>query len=313
MEQRKFSFSWAVKSELMQKGLTDKKAIISELLVFMRVCGSLSLGSGIIFELDKPSYAKRLYGHIKAVYGISPKIHLKNFNRLGKSYKYFIRINDRPVCMSILRDAKYMNEAGEFTIEQGIAKVYRKTSEQRKNILRGAFLLCGSVSNPEKNYHIEMVFADERLAGDIVRAMSDSGFKAKLISRKKAWVVYLKEAEEIVNFLTFIGASSSTLSFYEIKVMRETRNNINRVVNCETANIGKTVNAASRQLESIGIIQKKMGLHSLPEDLYNVAQLRLENPDLSLQDIADMCDPPISKSGLNHRFKRIDKIAQELK
>ena len=313
MEQRKFSFSWAVKSELMQRSVFDKKDIICELLVFMRICGSLSLGSGIIFEVDKPSYAKRLYGHIKSIYGISPRIHLKKFNRLGKAYKYYIRINDKQVCMNILKDARYMNEHGELNIEQGINKSYRSTSKQRRNILRCAFLLCGSVSSPEKNYHMEMVFADEKMGTDVIDAMEDSGFKAKSITRKKTTVVYLKEAKEIVNFLTYIGASGSILDFYDIKIIREMRNNLNRVVNCETANIGKTINAASRQLESINMIDEKKGLSSLPEDLYKVACLRKEHPDMSLQDMADMCDPPISKSGLNHRFKRIDKIAQDLK
>lgn len=313
MEQRRFSFSWVVKSELMQKTLNDKKDIFSELIVFMRVCGSLSLGNGIIFEVDKPSYAKRLYAHIKTVYGISSNIHLKKFNRLGKTYKYYIRISDRQVCMSILKDAKYMNDSGELIIEQGIAHSNRRTVRQRQNILRCAFLLCGSVSSPEKNYHMEMVFADEKLAKDIGSAMSDSGFNAKFITRKKSTVVYLKGAEEIADFLTFIGASSSILNFYDIKIIKEMRNNVNRAVNCETANIGKTVNAASRQLESIKIIEGKIGLRSLPDDLYEAACLRLAHPDMSLHDMADMCDPVISKSGLNHRFKRIDKIAGELK
>lgn len=313
MEQRKFSFSWIVKSELMQKPLTEKKDIVSELIVFMRVCGSLSLGSGIIFEVDKPSYAKRLYSHIKAVYGISSKIHLKKFNRLGKTYKYFIRITEKQVCMSMLKDTMYINSAGELIISQGIRKSGRKTTRDRQNILRCAFLLCGSVSSPEKNYHMEMVFADSTLAADIADTMEDSGLKAKMIERKNSTVVYLKGAEEIVDFLTFIGATGSTLDFYNIKIIKEMRNNVNRVVNCETANIGKTVNAASRQLESIGLIDEKVGLSSLPEDLYEAASLRLANPDMSLNDMAAMCDPVISKSGLNHRFKRIDKIARGLK
>lgn len=313
MEQHKLSFSWVVKSELMQKPLKDKRDIISELIVFMRICGSLSLGSGIIFEVDKPSYAKRLYSHIKTVYGISPKIHLKKFNRLGKSYKYYIRIAQKQVCMSILKDTMYVNDAGELLISRGIRKSGRKTARQRQNILRCAFLLCGSVSSPEKNYHMEMVFVDRDIAEDIAAAMEESGIKAKTIERKNSIVVYLKGAEEIVDFLTFIGATGSTLDFYNIKIIKEMRNNVNRVVNCETANISKTVNAASRQLESINIIDRKKGLLSLPNDLYEAATLRLANPDMSLNEMAAMCDPVISKSGLNHRFKRIDKIARELK
>lgn len=313
MEQRKFSFSWVVKSELMQKPLTDKKDVISELIVYMRVCGSLSLGSGIVFEVDKPSYAKRLYSHIKTLYGISPKIHLKRFNRLGKTYKYYIRITEKDICLQMLKDTMYMNSDGELVISAGIKKSGRKTSRERQNILRSAFLLCGSVSSPEKNYHMEMVFADSVLAGDVIAAMEESGLKAKRIERKNTSVVYLKGAEEIVDFLTFIGATGSTLDFYNIKIIKEMRNNVNRVVNCETANIGKTVNAASRQLESISIIEEKMGLGSLPDDLYEAATLRQSHPDMSLNDMAALCDPVISKSGLNHRFKRIDKIARELK
>ena len=313
MEQHKLSFSWTVKSELMQKQLADKKDILSELMVFIRVCGSLSIGSGIVFEVDRPSYAKRLYSHIKAVYGISPKIHLKRFNRLGKTYKYFIRISDKHVCNAILKDTMYMNNSGELVIIHGIKKSLRRSSRERQNILRAAFLLCGSVSSPEKNYHMEMVFADGVLANDIAKTIEETGLGAKVINRKNSAVVYLKGAEEIVDFLTFIGASGSILDFYNIKIIKEMRNNVNRVVNCETANIGKTVNAASRQLESINTIKEKKGLLSLPADLYEAASLRLANPDMPLKDLAKMCDPVISKSGLNHRFKRIDKIAGELK
>ncbi|MBQ9625182.1 MAG: DNA-binding protein WhiA [Clostridia bacterium] len=314
MEQRKqLSFSWMVKSELMQELPKSKKEIIAELIVFMGVCGSLSLGNGIVFEVDKPSYAKRLYSHIKAIYGVSPKIHMKRFNRLGKSYKYIIRITEPEICQSILKDTGYINKAGEFNLNHGIKKSAAKTLKERQSILKSAFLLCGSISSPEKHYHMEMVFADLKLAEDIAELIIASGLSAKTMERKSARVVYIKGSDGIVSFLALIGATSSTLEFYNIKIIKETRNNVNRVVNCETANIGKTINAAARQLESINIIKEKQGLNSLPQDLYEAAELRLSNPDMSLNDMAQMCTPIISKSGLNHRFKRIDKIARDLK
>lgn len=312
MEQQRSSFSWIVKSEIMQKLPVDKRDVIDELRVFMRICGSLSLGSGIIFEVDKPSYAKILYSHIKTLYGISPKIHLKKFNKLGKNYKYYIKIADKDVCQLMLEDTAYISKSGDLTIDRGLKKSCRKTSRQKQNILRTAFLMCGSVSNPEKNYHLEMVFSASEMARDIAAAMNEMDLNAKIIQRKNSFVVYLKGAEEIGDFLTFICATSSILNFYNIKIIKEMRNNVNRVVNCETANIGKTVNAASRQISCIEKIKERVGLDSLPKDLYEAAVLRMENPDLSLQDISLLCDPVISKSGLNHRFKRIEKIAQEL-
>lgn len=313
MEQQKSSFSWIVKSEIMQKQPNRKADMLDETMVFLRVCGSLCLGSGIIFEVDKPSYAKRLYSHIKALYSISPKIHLKRFNRLGRNYKYFIKISDKDVCRQILFDAGYIQKSGIITINHGINKSNRKTVRQRQNILRAAFLLCGSISNPEKNYHLELVFSAKELADSIAGCMADLGFRAKIIERKNTFVVYLKEAEEIADFLTTISATSSILDFQNIKLIKEIRNDVNRGVNCETANINKTVDTAARQIKSIEKIKHTVGLFSLPEDLYQVACLRMENPELSLKDMAELCDPVLSKSGLNHRFKRIEKIASELK
>ena len=313
MESAKVSFSWTVKSEILRKNPEGTREIVLELVVFMGLCASLSPGKGIIFEVDKPSYAKRLYSHVKALYGISPKIHMKRFNRLGKTYKYIIRITESSVCRKLLEDTGYINKAGEFHFGKGIKKAFRRSFKDRQSVLRCAFLLCGSVSSPEKHYHMEMVFANSEIADDIAEAMRDSGFSAKVIERKGAFVVYVKGAEEIVDFLTFLGATSSTLEFYNVKIIKEMRNNVNRAVNCETANISKTVNAAARQLESIEVIRKEKGLKSLPEDLYQAALLRIENPDMSLADMARLCSPIISKSGLNHRFKRIDSIARELK
>jgi len=134
---------------------------------------------------------------------------------------------------------------------------------------------------------------------------------SKIIQRKDNFVVYIKEGEQIVDLLNIIGAHQALLKLEDIRVLKEVRNNINRLVNCETANLGKTISASMRQIESIKTIQRRMGLNKLPDNLREIAEVRLANPDASLKEIGEMMNPPIGKSGVNHRFRKLEEIADE--
>lgn len=183
----------------------------------------------------------------------------------------------------------------------------------RRAFLRGCFLASGSMSDPEKNYHLEFVCAYEKQAQLILKVIASFEIEAKMVLRKKYYVVYIKEGESIVDLLNVMEAHVSLMSFENLRILKEMRNSINRRVNCEAANITKTVNAASRQVESIMFIKEHGGLKQLPVQLLEMAELRLENPDLPLKELGALLDPPVGKSGVNHRLRKIGEIADKLR
>jgi DNA-binding protein WhiA len=179
--------------------------------------------------------------------------------------------------------------------------------------LRGAFLAAGSVTDPEKAYHLEIAVLSPSFAEKLQELMSFFSLDAKIVVRKKYQVVYLKEGSQIVDFLNVVEAHVALMEFENIRIVKEVRNTVNRQVNCETANIGKTVAAAAKQLEDIRYIEKNMGLRKLAVGLREIAELRLEYPDSSLQELGQMLDPPIGKSGVNHRLRKLGNIADDLR
>lgn len=180
------------------------------------------------------------------------------------------------------------------------------------SFLRGVFMACGSVTNPEKEYHLELVIGEDALAKEISALAEECGILFRHTARKGASVLYLKESEPIEDMLTLMGAVNSSLELMNVKIYKDVRNKVNRVTNCETANIGKTVNAASVQVEQIKLIEHTIGLNDLPDDLRELAELRLENPEMSLRELCMELSEPISRSGVNHRFKRLAAIADEI-
>ena len=188
-----------------------------------------------------------------------------------------------------------------------------KQEEQIERIcVREAFLQYGALSDPNKDYHLEMSFKTKKKADEIKDILVSNGINAKIIKRRDKYVVYLKEGEDISNCLAFIGANSSVLRFEEIRVMREMRNQINRKVNCETANLTKTVNASFEQVQAINKLKKTKKWKELEEGVREIAELRLENPEMSIEALGKKLNPPISKSGANHRLRKIMELANDL-
>lgn len=183
----------------------------------------------------------------------------------------------------------------------------------RRAFLRGAFLSAGSISDPGKGYHFEVVCRKKPLAEQLREMMSGFGLDAKIVERKNHFVVYLKEGAQIVDALNVMEAYVSLMNLENVRILKEMRNSVNRKVNCETANIHKTVSAAVRQIQDIRLIHEKSGLDSLPESLRQIAQLRLEHPELPLKELGQMADPPVGKSGVNHRLRKISDIADKLR
>lgn len=183
----------------------------------------------------------------------------------------------------------------------------------RRAFIRGAFLAGGSISDPNKSYHFEIVCRTLEQAEQLRDMINSFEMEAKIVERKKYQVVYLKEGAQIVDMLNIMEAHVALMNLENVRILKEMRNSVNRKVNCETANISKTVNAAVKQLEDIEYIRDNAGLDSLPDNLRAVALLRLENPDAPLKELGTLLDPPVGKSGVNHRLRKISEIAEGLR
>lgn len=215
----------------------------------------------------------------------------------------------------VLTTVKMWKETGEIpelTMDVVDGLLLQQTCCKRA-FIRGAFLASGSISDPNKGYHFEIVCRTPEQAQQMQGVMMTFGVDAKVVERKKHYVVYLKEGAQIVDMLNVMGAHVALMNLENVRILKEMRNTVNRKVNCETANISKTVNAAVRQVEDIQFIMDMQGLSSLPENLQEIAQVRLEHPDMPLKDLGTLLTPPIGKSGVNHRLRRISEIAEKLR
>ena len=188
-----------------------------------------------------------------------------------------------------------------------------KNSCCKRAYLRGCYMAVGSMSDPYKSYHLELVCGLQAQAEQLLKILHDFSLDAKMIIRKKYHVVYMKEGENIADFLNITEAHKALMEFENTRIYKGMRNMVNRKVNCEAANITKTVNAATRQVEDIRLIREKMGLEGLPEPLRQMAYVRLENPQASLGELGKLLDPPVGKSGVNHRLRKLGELAKELK
>lgn len=178
-------------------------------------------------------------------------------------------------------------------------------------LIREAFIKKGFINDPNKDYHLEILFKTKKKAEELREIINNFGIDIKLTKKAESYMLYLKEGEEISSFLALIGATKSMLKFEQIRVIKDTRNNINRIVNCETANLNKTINAAVKQIKDIKKLKKNKKFDKLPENLKELAKLRLENPDMSYEELGKKLSKPIGKSGVSHRLEKISKIANE--
>ena len=188
-----------------------------------------------------------------------------------------------------------------------------ENEEEIKAIVRGSFMGAGSVNDPKNKYHLEIVFQSEENAKKIKELIDKVRINCKILKREKNYIIYMKDGEDIANFLAFIGANKAVLNFEDIRVLRDIRNNVNRLVNCETANLNKVIKTSVKQIEDIKLIKKKNKFNNLSEKENELADLRIKNPDATLTELGKMLKKPIGKSGVNHRLKAISELAEELR
>lgn len=312
------SFSSKVKNEICRYTEFSKAEATALLSGIMKVSGTLGFGGDrkINFRVttENPAIARLVFKLLKEHFGIHTKLFVKKSNSLKKNNIYLVMISHEMPVKELLKEVGVLNEENDMILlEYSVPKRIIAKDECKRLFIRGVFLGGGSISNPEKTYHLEFVTHHEDYANDFSKIINSYGLNSKVIQRKSSYVIYIKEGEQIVDLLNIIGAHESLLELENVRIMKEMRNNINRLVNCETANLSKTVNAAVRQIESIKLIQREIGFKRLPKNLREIAELRLNFPNESLKELGQMLDPAVGKSGVNHRLRRIEKIAEELR
>lgn len=311
------SFSAKVKSEVCRINEFTKEEAIATLSAIMKVSGTLGLTNrrfSFRVVTENAATARLVFKLLKEYFNIHTRIMVKKGTSLKKNNAYVILITEDLNVKELLMELSILkNEDDMMTLFYGIEDSVHKIENQKRAYIRGAFLGGGSISNPEKTYHLEFVTHNSDYAENFSELINEYGLTSKVIQRKNSYVVYLKEGEQIVDLLNIIGAHSSLLYLENVRIMKEMRNNVNRLVNCETANLSKTVNAAVRQVESIRLIEKEIGFQRLPKNLREVAEARLKYPDESLKELGELLVPAVGKSGVNHRLRRIEKIADELR
>ena len=311
------SFSLKVKSEICRFTDLSKKEAIALMSAIMKASGTLSLSGnrqiGFSVVTENAAIARVIFKLLKEHFDIHTKLMVKRSNSLKKNNVYVANITEEMGVRKLLKEVAILKNEQFIALEYSIPESIINDEQCKRLYIRGAFLGGGSISNPEKTYHLEFVTHNEDYAIELSNLINSYGLLSKVIQRKNSYVIYIKEGEQIVDLLNIIGAHTSLLELENIRIMKEMRNNVNRLVNCETANLGKTVNAAVRQVESIRLIQKEIGLNRLPENLKQIAEARLNYPDESLKELGQVVNPPVGKSGVNHRLRRIEKIAMELR
>ncbi len=310
------SFSYNVKEELSRLS-SSACCQRAELASLMQMAGTIQIIGGqkkILLRIQTvhAPTARRIYKLLKKN-SISPEgIAVKRNSFLKDRSLYIISI-DVKQCKTLLEELGILPIGSGFEHQRtGINPDLIKNKCCKKAFLRGAFLGGGSISNPKGSYHMEFVTQDKDMAQTLLKLISDFGLKSKVVERKNNYLIYLKNGDHIADMLGIIGAHSSLLKYENIRVLKEMRNSVNRMVNCETANLNKTIDASVRQTASINYLKESGKFDDLPENLRQVAELRLKHPDLSLKELGQMMDPILGKSGVSYRLKKIEEIAKKL-
>ena len=309
------SFSSEVKEELVKKTDSARHCQIAEFAAFMGMSGNVSETDDarvcIEFVTENELTVEKFYELLFKIFGIKEDADTNIQLRSGK--ETIIRITGQEDVAKILMTLKWCDD--QFTqIEPVFAdpRIVRMDC-CKKAFIRGAFMERGSISDPNKFYHYEIVCKYEEDAEVLRGMLMFFGMDAKVIARKNSFIVYMKEGNNITDTLNLMGAVVSQMNLYNVMILKGISNDVNRKVNCETANLNKTIEAAVKQIKDIEYIRDTVGLDSLSDGLMQVALLRLENPDMNLKDLGELLDPPVGKSGVNHRLRKIGEKADELR
>ncbi len=306
------SFAAEVKRELTALEVHREHAK-AELGALIRMNGSLSLLNHnfiLNVQTENAAIARRIFTLLKDHYQVKSELLVRRKMKLKKNNVYIVRLKQDT--QRILLDLDIMDG---MMFHAHVSETIMGNDQKMRSYLRGAFMAGGSVNNPETSrYHLEIYSLYEEHNEDICKMLNYFDLNARTLERRSGYIAYLKGAEKIADFLTLIGATNAMLKFEDVRIVRDMRNSVNRLVNCETANLNKTIDAAAKQIENIHYIESKVGLSSLPPKLKEIAELRIQYPEVSLKELGEMAPSGvISKSGINHRLRKINEYAQQLK
>ena len=311
------SFSGNVKEELSEHWSSARHCQIAELAAILGLCGSIIINSRNEYRVkvhtENKAVARKVFTLIKKTFNIESDISIRRSIQ-KQSVSYSVVVKQHQDALRVLQAVKLIDEHLDGFEEVRIVNpiVVQQTCCKRA-FIRGAFLAAGSMSDPKKAYHFEIVCAAEPMAEQIRELMSSFSMDAKIVQRKKSYVVYLKEGSQIVDILNIMEAHVSLMELENVRILKEMRNTVNRKVNCETANLNKTVSAAVKQLEDITYLRDTIGLEKLSEGLEEVALARLSHPDASLKELGALLSPPVGKSGVNHRLRKLGDLAEKVR
>ena len=311
------SFSGKVREELAGNISSARHCRIAELTAFIGMCGTIAVNSfdqySIKIHSENFLVARKVFTLIEKTFNIRVDVSIRrNIKRQNATYSVVVRQHEDAV--RILQAVKMIGGNADYISDiRPFSPLVLQQTCCRRAFLRGAFQASGSMSDPSKSYHFEIVCDSQAAAGQIQEIMDGFGLDAKIVQRKKAYVVYLKEGSRIVDVLNVMEAHVALMELENVRILKEMRNTVNRKVNCETANINKTVSAAVKQVEDITYLRDTVGFEHLPDNLAEAALARLEHPDATLKELGETLDPPVGKSGINHRLRRLSEMAEKVK
>lgn len=312
------SFSSDVKRELCGQISKRRHCQIAELAAFIAFSGRViktSAGENLLqIQTENKGVADKAKQLLMEAFNSSPQIISAHNQRLKKNNTYQVSCSSLEESVRVLQAVKLLHADGQANSQlMLVSNLVIQSSCCKRSFIRGAFLAAGSISDPQKFYHFELVCGTFQKAEQMRNILNEFQLDAKIVERKSHFVVYIKEGDKIVDVLNIMEAHLSLMELENVRIVKEVRNSINRRVNCETANINKTVSAAVKQTQDIEYLQRTIGLEALSDSLKEMAYLRLENKEASLKELGAMLDPPVGKSGVNHRLRKISILAEEMR
>lgn len=311
------SFSSEVKAELLAQVGSARHCQLAELAGMLSGAGRIHMQENkmyLIFTTENEQLVDKYVRLLEVIEDhLAADVQVQCVHQKNKTL-YFVEICTQETVQKLFLSLKIPWQNGVKPITQDHLNANGLLLQKRcckRAFLRGIFLTAGSISDPRKSYHFEIVCTDVQKAGQVQKQLRSFGLEAKTISRKNHEIVYLKEGSQIVDVLNIMGAHTALMDLENVRILKEMRNDINRRVNCETANINKTVNAAYRQQEAIRLLQKQGILQGLAYQLQEIARLRMEHPEATIQELGTLCSPPVGKSGVNHRLRKLEELAGE--
>ena len=307
------SFSQDTKNELVKIKNVSTSAALCELMGCVAFGGRLRREKGVLsltIVTENPKTARRIYQLIKDTVGVTSKVKISKTSN-GKAFYTVAIENDEAISLMMALDFIKKPSDVNYLSSFRINTEYIDKSARQKAFLRGVFLATGTVMSPEKKYHMEFATPSYGLHNDLYVVMKDMGLSPRVVVRSSNMVIYFKNSEEIADILTLMGAYKVLMDFHNTKILKEIRNNVNRTMNCEAANLQKMVDASMEQVNAINKIIESGRFETLPDNLKEIARLRLEYRDHSLKELGEMLDPPLGKSGVNHRLRKLQEIAEK--